>query len=191
MDETRLVMPPALLAVLASLVYIAMRPVFAPAPDPVYNAVFGSGLAAYVAYDVFHYAHHHVTATPGTYFGFMKRYHLKHHFAGIEGVAFGVTSTLYVVTVACIFDLLTPFLSFCCRCAAGTNCWVRSCHSVHRRKSPPLARHRSTTVYLFSCCCLPSVFGMSVVPASSTLNLTSQRFSRKRKESNALEAITI
>jgi len=94
-DQSRLVMPPALLAVLATGVYFILRPLFGMTPEPVYQAMFGSGLAAYIAYDLFHYAHHHLSSRPETYFGFMKKYHLKHHFSGVEGVGFGVTSRFW------------------------------------------------------------------------------------------------
>lgn len=105
-DALRLVLPPALFSLLAAPLYAALRPLFTlvVALDA-FHAMFGAGIAAYVAYDMMHYAQHHVRVTRDAEalwphlaaFAALKRYHMKHHFAGAHHSAFGITSALWDV----------------------------------------------------------------------------------------------
>lgn len=106
LDRLRLVMPPALTAVLAAALYAAFRaalPVGTLLGAPAWHALFASGLAGYVAYDVCHYAQHHApaavpwwAAAPARYVWRMRRIHMRHHFQGAASErGFGVTSTLW------------------------------------------------------------------------------------------------
>lgn len=98
LDGSRLVMPPAAAIPLMTAVWAAARAVLVNAcgMGPArYAAVYGAGMLGYVAYDLTHYALHHVGATPGSTFAWLKRYHLRHHFAGAHGTAFGVTSPVW------------------------------------------------------------------------------------------------
>jgi sterol desaturase/sphingolipid hydroxylase (fatty acid hydroxylase superfamily) len=108
MDRLRLVLPPALLAALAVPVYAAFQLLLAPLTatgalsTEDWHALFGAGLAGYVAYDLVHYAAHHCSVSrlggwPGcSLLGALKKRHLAHHFADVASVAgFGVTSPLW------------------------------------------------------------------------------------------------
>lgn len=104
MDGGRLVMPPALFAILNTFVYMAVRPIgllLLGGNVPLMNTTYGAGVSpggrierawkpisqtrdaphlldapvqmlAYVGYDMFHYAQHHMTFKKGSYFAIMK-----------------------------------------------------------------------------------------------------------------------
>lgn len=95
MDRYRLVMPPVLGAVLASALYSLLRPAFYFVTLPAFNAACGGGLLGYVAYDMMHYSEHHFNFPQDSYFGRMKKYHMKHHFAGLHNSGYGITSKLW------------------------------------------------------------------------------------------------
>jgi sterol desaturase/sphingolipid hydroxylase (fatty acid hydroxylase superfamily) len=91
-DKTRLVMPPVVSVPLAFGFYglfqlVAGRGIGAPAwVDP----LFSGFVAAYVAYDLLHYAIHHRPMRWGP-LARLKRYHLLHHYV-TPGDRFGVSS---------------------------------------------------------------------------------------------------
>ena len=98
MDSQRLVMPPALAAVLIAIVYGVLR-TFVPETlfggSAGWHAHFGSGLFGYVLYDMMHYAEHHVKCTPASYMGRMKHIHMQHHWAGYATRGYGASCTVY------------------------------------------------------------------------------------------------
>lgn len=89
MDRLRLVMPPALLTVLAfpfwKLVHFLL-------PEPFAKAGFAGGFMGYILYDVTHYSLHHVRLPE--YLKTLKKYHLDHHYKNYE-LGFGVTSKFW------------------------------------------------------------------------------------------------
>lgn len=119
-DAYRLVLPPALFAILGTPIFLLLRPLFTSVVSlSAYHAMFAAGIATYVAYDMVHYAQHHVRVSAATeaaagitnplaaaaaLFATMKRYHMKHHYAGAHHSAFGITSTLWDH----VFDTLPP-----------------------------------------------------------------------------------
>jgi sterol desaturase/sphingolipid hydroxylase (fatty acid hydroxylase superfamily) len=67
--------------------------------DPLTSLLFwGAFQLGYVAYDVCHYALHHIdtSASKDGYFLGLQRYHNQHHFGG-EEAGFGVSSRLWDV----------------------------------------------------------------------------------------------
>jgi sterol desaturase/sphingolipid hydroxylase (fatty acid hydroxylase superfamily) len=92
--KTRLVMPPILSIPLSLLFYglFASAGALLRAPLGVAPA-FAGFLIGYLAYDMLHYAEHHLTA-PWRVLRFLKRNHLLHHFK-TPGVRFGVSSPLW------------------------------------------------------------------------------------------------
>lgn len=108
MDPDRLVMPPVLFAALATCVYNVLRPALLSAgmPPHVFLAFFASGVLGYVCYDMVHYSQHHATrVSKGSFFAqfldkdshwfSMRQYHMKHHWSGLHGVGFGITSKIW------------------------------------------------------------------------------------------------
>lgn len=98
MDRYRLVLPPPMLAALFIPVAVIAWPVVRGALALSawnYALVLAGIFLGYVGYDVTHYSFHHSTPARGTYTGYMKRYHMKHHFRGGHAFAFGITSPLW------------------------------------------------------------------------------------------------
>jgi 4-hydroxysphinganine ceramide fatty acyl 2-hydroxylase len=96
MDRGRLVLPPALFAILCTCVYIVLRPVLMPIFGfNVFHAIYGSGMFGYILYDMMHYSQHHASFTKGTYFHIMKQYHMKHHYSGLQNVGYGITTKFW------------------------------------------------------------------------------------------------
>jgi sterol desaturase/sphingolipid hydroxylase (fatty acid hydroxylase superfamily) len=65
--------------------------------DPIFSAFFWTFFQiGYVAYDLCHYALHHIDTSKaaGGYFHDLQRYHNQHHFGG-EEAGFGVSSKLW------------------------------------------------------------------------------------------------
>jgi sterol desaturase/sphingolipid hydroxylase (fatty acid hydroxylase superfamily) len=98
MDSTRLVTPLSASVPLAILFFLLFRLVVAP----YHLAVFTGFVAAYLAYDVIHYAIHHWPMR-SRLARWLKRHHLRHHFADPE-TGFGVSSPLW----DCVFGTLAP-----------------------------------------------------------------------------------
>jgi len=106
MDRYRLVMPPALFAILAGIAYLLVRPVALLVMSPaVMHAAYGSVFVGYVIYDLMHYSQHHMRFAKGSYFGGMKQYHMKHHFSGLQNVGYGITSKLWDVVFNTVLDI--------------------------------------------------------------------------------------
>lgn len=129
MDRYRLVMPPILFAALAVTGYNLFSFMFVKSGIiwslPVYHAIFGSALIGYVCYDLVHYSQHHVNfaslstklkqkqlpvAGPvlgeaASYLNGMKKYHMRHHFNGQQGVGFGITNKLWDVVFGTLLDV--------------------------------------------------------------------------------------
>jgi 4-hydroxysphinganine ceramide fatty acyl 2-hydroxylase len=95
MDRYRLVFPPIGLLPLTLGVWAVFRVLLAPLPFHVFAFIYGVGLAGYVFYDLAHYGFHHTAMHPRSYLGRMKRYHMKHHFAGLANLGFGITTRLW------------------------------------------------------------------------------------------------
>jgi sterol desaturase/sphingolipid hydroxylase (fatty acid hydroxylase superfamily) len=89
-DATRLVMPPGLSVPLALLFYALFRSAFGPGDRA---AAFAGFLLGYLAYDTLHYATHHLPMR-GPVLGYLKKYHLKHHFQD-DRRAYGVSSPVW------------------------------------------------------------------------------------------------
>ena len=94
--KTRLVMPPILSIPLALLFFglfygagVLLRAPLGVAP------AFAGFVTGYLAYDMLHYAEHHLSMKWGA-LKFLKRYHLLHHFKTPED-RFGVSSPLWDV----------------------------------------------------------------------------------------------
>jgi dihydroceramide fatty acyl 2-hydroxylase len=95
--KTRLVMPPVVSLPLALLFYgifwLILGVVLA---QPQWIApTFAGFIAGYLAYDMLHYATHHLPMRRGV-FKFLKRYHLQHHYKTPDR-RFGVSSPLWDV----------------------------------------------------------------------------------------------
>lgn len=76
MDSLRLVFPPALgviLCVIFKSIYNSLLPL------GLANAFMAGKILGYIYYDLFHYFSHHAELNGG-YTGFMKKYHLAHHY---------------------------------------------------------------------------------------------------------------
>ncbi|KAI8379697.1 uncharacterized protein BYT42DRAFT_613977 [Radiomyces spectabilis] len=101
MDRMRLVMPPALTAILSIPVFRLAHGLFIPtiAYGVVAGAFFG-----YVCYDMVHYYLHHAQVIE-THFKEMKRYHLAHHYKDYES-GFGITSKIwdYIFGTVLVYD---------------------------------------------------------------------------------------
>jgi 4-hydroxysphinganine ceramide fatty acyl 2-hydroxylase len=91
MDRYRLVMPPALLALLATPFWKVAHTIF------YFNwymgvGAFSGGLFGYISYDLTHYFLHHRNLP--LWYKDLKKYHLAHHFLDYE-LGFGVTSRFW------------------------------------------------------------------------------------------------
>jgi sterol desaturase/sphingolipid hydroxylase (fatty acid hydroxylase superfamily) len=95
--KTRLVMPPILSIPLALFFYGLFHVVIGTAlRAPAWTApAFAGFVTGYLAYDMLHYAEHHLPMKWGV-LKFLKRYHLLHHFKTPED-RFGVSSPLWDV----------------------------------------------------------------------------------------------
>lgn len=94
-DKTRLVMPPSASIPLALLFYLAFGALLGPvlgAPEWL-APVFAGFLCGYVAYDLLHYAIHHLPMT-APLLKQLKRSHALHHYATPE-LRYGVSSPLW------------------------------------------------------------------------------------------------
>lgn len=89
-DGLRLVFPPAATAVLCIPFWNLIKLISTPSTTP---AVFGGGLLGYVLYDITHYYLHHGNPSGGMP-GYLKRFHMNHHFR-IQDKGFGITSSLW------------------------------------------------------------------------------------------------
>ncbi len=89
-DATRLVMPPVVAIILASIFLGAFLLIF----GPVFVLPFFAGfMTGYLIYDYIHYAVHHFR--PRTSLGrYIKQNHMSHHFAE-HGAKWGVSSPLW------------------------------------------------------------------------------------------------
>jgi sterol desaturase/sphingolipid hydroxylase (fatty acid hydroxylase superfamily) len=95
MIKTRLVMPPAVSVPFAALFYALfwlILGVLLGAPAWV-APLFAGFLTGYIAYDMTHYALHHLKARTG-YYAFLRRHHMRHHQVVPVG-RFGVSSPLW------------------------------------------------------------------------------------------------
>ncbi|KAI8371309.1 hypothetical protein EDC96DRAFT_439661 [Choanephora cucurbitarum] len=90
MDRLRLVVPPALLILLA-YPWITLAHILFPSMIA-YGVVAGS-MFGYVCYDLTHYYLHHATVI-SIHFAEMKKYHLAHHYKDFEA-GYGITSKLW------------------------------------------------------------------------------------------------
>jgi sterol desaturase/sphingolipid hydroxylase (fatty acid hydroxylase superfamily) len=90
-DSRRLVMPPAVSVPLAVLFYMGFLALLGkPRVDP----FFAGFLTGYLAYDMIHYAIHHIAWRRSRIGLFLKQHHFRHHFQdGDRG--FGVSSPLW------------------------------------------------------------------------------------------------
>jgi len=79
--KTRLVMPPVLSIPLAILFFLFFKMLIGTILGlPLWVAPLFSGfVTGYIAYDMMHYAEHHLSMKWG-FFKFVKRYHLLHHY---------------------------------------------------------------------------------------------------------------
>jgi hypothetical protein len=96
-DKQRLVMPPGVSVPLAAFFYGLFAWLFARvlhAPGWL-DATFAGFLAGYLAYDLLHYAAHHLTGR-SHWFQILKRHHLLHHHVTPDQ-RYGVTSPLWDV----------------------------------------------------------------------------------------------
>lgn len=96
-DKLRLVMPVVPAAAIAWAIHSCAWPLLGPVLGlHVYQAWFGSVVLGYIMYDMCHYAFHHWTLRGrDSYLATMKRYHLRHHFAGLYNRGFGITVKLW------------------------------------------------------------------------------------------------
>ena len=93
--KTRLVMPPAASIPLALLFYGLFYLILVAAfgLHAWLAPTFAGFIAGYLAYDMLHYATHHVAMRRG-YWKFLKRYHMQHHYKTPDQ-RFGVSSPLW------------------------------------------------------------------------------------------------
>ncbi|KAG2224345.1 hypothetical protein INT45_006745 [Circinella minor] len=90
MDRLRLVMPPALAALIGFPIIRSMHILF---NTPMAHAMVAGAYFGYICYDCIHYYLHHAHVIR-IHFGEMKRYHLAHHYKDFEG-GYGITSKLW------------------------------------------------------------------------------------------------
>jgi sterol desaturase/sphingolipid hydroxylase (fatty acid hydroxylase superfamily) len=93
--KTRLVMPPILSIPLAALFFLFFKTLVGTILGaPLWVApLFAGFVTGYIAYDMMHYAEHHLSMKWG-FLKFVKRYHLLHHYKTPEH-RFGVSSPLW------------------------------------------------------------------------------------------------
>lgn len=89
-DPTRLVMPPLPALIYSSLLFSIFRLVLDPAHVEAFMAFF---LVGYLGYDYIHFYVHFFNPTSSVG-KFLKRYHMKHHFADYEA-KWGVSNPLW------------------------------------------------------------------------------------------------
>jgi len=89
-DATRLVMPPVLSIPLGVVTFGALA---LTVGVPYANAVFCGMITGYVAYDTIHYMTHH-RPMRGPVGRFLKRYHMRHHFADPQR-GYGVSTPVW------------------------------------------------------------------------------------------------
>lgn len=93
-DSLRLVMPPAVSIPLAILFYWTFYAVMNYFEILTFHyAYFAGFVAAYLTYDMMHYASHHVPMK-GRYLKMVKDHHMKHHYKNPD-VGFGFTSKVW------------------------------------------------------------------------------------------------
>ena len=95
--KTRLVMPPAVSIPMAVVFYLAYYLVFGALlgiPHWI-SPMFAGFITGYLAYDMTHYATHHIPMRWGV-FKFLKRYHMQHHYKTPDQ-RYGVSSPLWDV----------------------------------------------------------------------------------------------
>lgn len=103
-DPYRLVMPPALMGILTYIGYNFFKKlILFWLPGEMFKSIFGSVIFGYIMYDMMHYSEHHFKSSDKSYFGVMRRYHMKHHFMtkGYQK-GFGISNKLWDY----IFDTL-------------------------------------------------------------------------------------
>lgn len=94
--KTRLVMPPILSIPLAFFFFGLFRAIGSLVGAPLWVAPAYAGfVVGYLAYDMLHYAEHHLSMKWGV-LKFLKRYHLLHHFKTPDD-RFGVSSPIWDV----------------------------------------------------------------------------------------------
>ncbi|MCB0510006.1 MAG: sterol desaturase family protein [Chitinophagales bacterium] len=93
-DSLRLVMPPAVSLPLALFFYWLFYWIMAPLDMLQFHYAYYVGfVAAYLFYDMMHYASHHV-AMSNPYFKMIKEHHMKHHYKNPDE-GFGFTSKVW------------------------------------------------------------------------------------------------
>jgi len=91
LDPLRLVMPPALLAVMCCPFWFVFEALL---PTLVIRGIWSGVFTGYIAYDMIHYHSHHSAFQNIPYLNEIKRYHMKHHFKQPE-MGFGVSNKLW------------------------------------------------------------------------------------------------
>jgi dihydroceramide fatty acyl 2-hydroxylase len=89
-DKTRLVMPPAPAILIMGLLWYLFSLLI---PMPWLEPFLGFFVIGYLIYDYIHYATHHFRMK-GRVGGYLRRYHLQHHFSKPNG-HFGVSSPMW------------------------------------------------------------------------------------------------
>ena len=103
-DRLRLVFPPLPAALIAALIYGALRGLLARPPA---LAVMAGVMAGYVAYDCTHYLlHHGGSKLPGSYLKGLKLRHAHHHFQD-HGKGYQISSPLFDVVFGTRADVST------------------------------------------------------------------------------------
>ncbi|MDX2129575.1 MAG: sterol desaturase family protein [Chloroherpetonaceae bacterium] len=98
-DSLRLVMPPSVSLPLAILFFYFWKFIFG-----IYVDLFFAGfIVGYLFYDIGHYAIHHFPMK-GAYWGYIREYHMRHHFKSPER-GFGVSSPLWDIVFRTGFDM--------------------------------------------------------------------------------------
>ncbi|CAN5563088.1 hypothetical protein BH10BAC6_BH10BAC6_10300 [soil metagenome] len=92
-DSSRLVMPLGFSVPIAIVFYFVFRIIMMPLGGEYYLGLFSGFIAGYLAYDMIHYATHHMPMR-GRIGKFLKQYHMKHHYVdGDHG--YGVSNPLW------------------------------------------------------------------------------------------------
>ena len=90
-------MPPSLMSLLTYIGYNFFKKlILFWLPDDMFKAILGSVMFGYIMYDMMHYSEHHFKSSDKSYFGIMKRYHMKHHYMtkGYQK-GFGITTKFW------------------------------------------------------------------------------------------------
>lgn len=96
MDRYRLVMPPPLIVPLIALTWTVLRTVFFWWSEPTFRAFYSGAMIGYICYDMMHYfTHHGIKLDRKSYCGRMRSYHMKHHFADMYHLGYGITSKVW------------------------------------------------------------------------------------------------